>query len=813
MERLVDNEYPTADEFWDKIEDVLASPCPDHDAIDDTLRSYLEILDAHHKDYIATDEHLGHCAYLLYASPLFTEHTAYIRRQLIYSLLQDDEPTHLRIAVTFLLADARENEQTFDLLNNEGCFPRLIDLIAHPHRDEESVHRTLMELLYELARVQKITNDDLTCVHDEFVSGLFDIIEQVSHDVNDPYHYPVIRVLLVLNEQFMVAAHDPAVLAKKSTPLTNKVVKVLSSHGSRYKTFGANIILLLNREDETSLQLLTLKLMYLLFTTPPTYEYFYTNDLHVLVDILVRNLLDLPEYASALRHTYLRVLYPLLEHTQLQFPPYYKRQEIRKLLALLCGDRVEHEDGSSLPGGAWNHFEDVDDTTKRLVKRCQGVSWLSDPETDLVRMDSPIDETTSEPSSPMSPTKPQPPQLPAPRKLRKRDSSKGSTLTIGGFLTPHLEGARQSSMSMAEMAQQKEKPGVITPSRNPSFKHGLRQAIFTGKKEKPAPPKSRRSGFMRPRIHSSQTETAITAEGLDNAQMSPPIQTEENDKYQDAVEIQQLDVQIELPRKLSIESRASSSGQRSTNHQSKPQTKSPPPAPKARRGWRMRKSKDLQQEHDNEPGRFSATLPSINTVAEHNPFSPPTEAASDHFPFSPVRDKTLDPARSPTSPTTSHTPKRSVSDALNQAQEQAVQQVEECLEHTHLTTNSQHDQSYPSPINPVEQPHRHPPRSSSLQPLTETDQEFHPIHVQRTVLAPPGQAPIRAVPGPRIDLEKSPFLSDDEEHEAEVEAESDAKSPDEIASAGTGLGISDGARTAVPHLRTKESWEDFDNEE
>lgn len=46
----------------------------------------------------------------------------------------------------------------------------------------------------------------------------------------------------------MVAAHDPSVLSKQSMPLTNKVVKVLSSHGSRYKTFGANIILLLNRE-------------------------------------------------------------------------------------------------------------------------------------------------------------------------------------------------------------------------------------------------------------------------------------------------------------------------------------------------------------------------------------------------------------------------------------------------------------------------------------------------------------------------------------------------------------------------------------
>lgn len=96
---------------------------------------------------------------------------------------------------------------------------------------------------------------------------LFEIIEQVSDDVNDPYHYPTIRVLvslsqpaaselasnflfqLVLNEQFMVAAHEPS-NNQTGLPLTNKVIKVLSSHGSAYKTFGENIILLLNREGD-----------------------------------------------------------------------------------------------------------------------------------------------------------------------------------------------------------------------------------------------------------------------------------------------------------------------------------------------------------------------------------------------------------------------------------------------------------------------------------------------------------------------------------------------------------------------------------
>src|ERR1700712_5633248 len=119
--------------------------------------------------------------------------------------------------------------------------------------------------------------------------------------------------------------------------LTNRVIKLLSVYGSSYMTFGENIILLLNRETETSLQLLILKLLYLLFTTRATHEYFYTNDLRVLLDVIIRNLLDLPNELISLRHTYLRVLYPLLAYTQLNSPPHYKKDEITKVLALVSG--------------------------------------------------------------------------------------------------------------------------------------------------------------------------------------------------------------------------------------------------------------------------------------------------------------------------------------------------------------------------------------------------------------------------------------------------------------------------------------------
>ena len=183
-------------------------------------------------------------------------------------------------------------------------------------------------------------------------------------------------------------------------------------------TFGENIILLLNRETETSLQLLILKLLYLIFTTRATHEYFYTNDLRVLLDVIIRNLLDLPNELVSLRHTYLRVLYPLLAHTQLNQAPHYKRDEIVKVLGIL--------------GGSTNaHWEPADETTVRLVERVAKVPWLRD-----------------------------------------EDISEGEVARklLGISLSPFQTA---SSISVVDVAAVMEKPGVQTPSRKTEFEEGM----------------------------------------------------------------------------------------------------------------------------------------------------------------------------------------------------------------------------------------------------------------------------------------------------------------------------------------------------
>jgi hypothetical protein len=215
----------------------------------------------------------------------------------------------------------------------------------------------------------------------------------------------------------MLASTDTVVdQASPNAPLTNRIVKCLSLHGPSFRTFGENIILLLNRETETSLQLLILKLLYLLFTTKATYEYFYTNDLRVLLDVIIRNLMDLPDEKNSLRHTYLRVLYPLLAHTQLSQPPHYKRDEILRALGILRGSHNAH-------------FAPADETTLRLVQRVSKVPWLEE-----------FDAGTP-PSG----------EAEVARRL------------LGISLSPTQS---ESSVSVSDVAGVMEKPGVQTPSRN-----------------------------------------------------------------------------------------------------------------------------------------------------------------------------------------------------------------------------------------------------------------------------------------------------------------------------------------------------------
>ncbi|KAK3207271.1 hypothetical protein GRF29_103g394900 [Pseudopithomyces chartarum] len=422
-------------QFWDELDDIVSTRCHQHqhEIIDNALRSFLNVTTNYRSEYLQTEYSVAKCVYQLSKGPLFTQHTDYVRRQIIYCLLQEDDNPTLHIVAAFLLFDGRNNQSdaTFEMMHDEGVFPRLIELIqAETVQEEPQLHRMFLELLYESSRILRLKLEDFNAIGDAFILYLLGIIEGVSDDADDPYHYPVIRVLLVLNEQYLVASTHQR---DGRSNVTNRVIKAISTHGTTYKTFGCNLILLLNRESETSLQLLILKALYLIFGNTQTAEYFYTNDLHVLVDVILRNLMDLPAdspAANALRHTYLRVLHPILMHSQISKPPFYKQEDISQILNMLITSGT--------------HFAPVDETTQRLVKRCTDIPWLRPPI--ITRTD-----TNGSGSGVQSPVEPA--------------AGDGQKELARRMLGMSVDDGGASTTSVLEVASHIVEPGVKTPSR------------------------------------------------------------------------------------------------------------------------------------------------------------------------------------------------------------------------------------------------------------------------------------------------------------------------------------------------------------
>lgn len=415
-------------EFWDHLKVISSTSLQSASKFEQTISDYIKCVSASLNSHLESDEDLTRCSYLFIQSNAFSRNKAYARRKIISTFIQNtSQYSILTILGAILLLDGRHNDTTFEMMEEEDAMPVLISTIRTARSHSVRLHRIFLELLYEMCRIQKLTIADLALIDSDFVNYLFGTIESKFGYDYDPYSFAVIKVFLALNEQFMVAAyekpkvtnsiqtnakdtnhenissegsadqqgagtngkfadHDEASLSESlsaasiddlkpepmssqqnSTParFENIVFKTLVQHKDKYRAFGENIVFLLNRSPDNNLQLMVLKLLYLIFTTPATYEYLYLNDLKVIVDVFIRELYNLPVEEENLIHTYLRVLHPLLLHTELRNEK-YKREEIVGLLEGMSDDA----DRSCVIIG---------ETTQRLAYRCLFVDWLSAP--------------------------------------------------------------------------------------------------------------------------------------------------------------------------------------------------------------------------------------------------------------------------------------------------------------------------------------------------------------------------------------------------------------------------------------------------
>ncbi|BGP18244.1 hypothetical protein JCM10213_007873 [Rhodosporidiobolus nylandii] len=442
MEANQEYHFSRPEQFWDELEDLISvSPDSTLEELDYALRNYIAFASTFMDQFLAAPGALDHALLALLSSPLFTSHIDRMTQSIISSVVSPSASSSTLFISLMLVLHLGESANPLTTTTAQGGRTRrtgagvtvgsskvframrrrwkevvsvlmkwvsdaaVVEDLAEgtsagagegPREPghtkvgmpaegwEERVGTAATAVLYELCRVQKLSAEELSDFTFPFVSHLFTLVERTRDVEDETFNYSLIKLIIALNEQFMVAtvpsssASAPGPGAANLPPPIlptvahsqakrergpNLVLECLKEKEHESKTFGENIIFILNRADGTPdslcVSLLILKILYLLFTTSGTQEFFYTNDLCVLVDVFIRELCDLGEESEGLKHTYLRVLHPLLTNTQLRQHP-YKRPQLRRVLESLI---------------APSHYRDVDPTTRRLVERNLRGSW------------------------------------------------------------------------------------------------------------------------------------------------------------------------------------------------------------------------------------------------------------------------------------------------------------------------------------------------------------------------------------------------------------------------------------------------------
>ncbi|KAK9764407.1 pre-rRNA processing [Basidiobolus ranarum] len=309
--------------FFDELDSILNQDLA-HSDIVIALEAYLNIVERN-IDFVIRAEALMTICCALVESSLFEKSKQAAIEYIIDEALMSTRD--LNILYTILYFSGQVYPFALDTMLECHMISKLTQGIL---TKESKNHRLFSEisLLSELCHLSKLSTSDTKLLDETLINKLLNIVEETQCG-DESLNCATIQLILAINGQFM---RHPQVNE-------NTVIKVLGNRFETSKSFGENLLFMMNRGTELTIQLLILKLLYALFTNTSTYDYFYTNDLRVLVDVIIRELYNLPEEDGELRRAYLEVLPPLICNTQ--YPEIlHKSQQIACLLEELTTEQA-----------------------------------------------------------------------------------------------------------------------------------------------------------------------------------------------------------------------------------------------------------------------------------------------------------------------------------------------------------------------------------------------------------------------------------------------------------------------------------------
>lgn len=84
---------------------------------------------------------------------------------------QENAHSRVHLVARILLYEGRGTQKTFELMQEEGLFIRLLALVREKREEDRMLWAVSLDLLYEMSRIQRLRADDLGALECYLIRG------------------------------------------------------------------------------------------------------------------------------------------------------------------------------------------------------------------------------------------------------------------------------------------------------------------------------------------------------------------------------------------------------------------------------------------------------------------------------------------------------------------------------------------------------------------------------------------------------------------------------------------------------------------
>lgn len=227
----------------------------------------------------------------------------------------DREKLILYLQILWILVENRPHALFLKALVEEAkALNWIIKVLITFDNDNEITTMALSFLRSACYYLRPLSIQEKRKLDGDLIQFLCELALRNMDDIDEQVFHAALKAILCVNLQFSSFEENP-------------LLQVISSGQSQLSLLGNAIIAILNRGENTSDVEICLKFLKDLYSNLSTSDFFFINDFKVLIDIIIRQLIDLDQ-EDKWRILYLEILYSILINHPSYHELLYKKEEI-----------------------------------------------------------------------------------------------------------------------------------------------------------------------------------------------------------------------------------------------------------------------------------------------------------------------------------------------------------------------------------------------------------------------------------------------------------------------------------------------------